>query len=157
MEQRIGFTDVTKGLFDGLFKTEMYLKKSGIDPKLQELIKCRVSQINGCAYCLDMHHKDASALGENEQRLYSLPAWKECPYYTEKERAALAYAEAVTNLHQQGITDTLFETLAQHFTKAEIADLTMAIANINSWNRLNIAWRTTPGNYRVGQFNDLKQ
>ncbi|THU41160.1 carboxymuconolactone decarboxylase family protein [Niastella caeni] len=153
MEQRIAFTDVTKGLFDGLFKTEMYLKKSGIDPKLQELIKYRVSQINGCAYCLDMHHKEAIALGETEQRLYSLTAWKECPYYSDKERAVLAYAEAVTNLHQHGITDALFETLTQYFSKAEIADLTMAIANINSWNRLNISFRTVPGNYKVGQFN----
>src|SRR5689334_7791864 len=121
MEARIGFSDVTKGLFDGLFKTEMYLKKCGLDHKLLELIKCRVSQINGCAYCLDMHHKDATAMGESEQRLYSLPAWKECPYYSEPERAALAYAEAVTNLHQHGISDELFETLSQHFTKAEIA------------------------------------
>jgi len=153
MEARIGFSDTTKGLFDGLFKTEMYLKKCGLDHKLLELIKCRVSQINGCAYCLDMHHKDAAAMGESEQRLYSLPAWKECPYYTEAERAALAYAEAVTNLHQHGITDELFETLSQHFTKTEIADLTMAIANINSWNRLNVAWKTVPGNYKVGQFN----
>jgi AhpD family alkylhydroperoxidase len=157
MEQRIAITDVTKGLFDGLFKSEMYLKKSGLDHKLLELVKCRVSQINGCAYCLDMHHKDASAMGETEQRLYSLPAWKECPYYTEQERAALAYAEAVTNLHQQAITDAIFEALNQHFTKAEIADLTLAIANINSWNRLNIAWKTTPGNYTVGQFDSLKQ
>jgi alkylhydroperoxidase family enzyme len=100
-----------------------------------------------------MHHKEAIALGENEQRLHSLAAWKECPYYSEKERAALAYAEAVTNLHQHGITDTLFETLTQHFTKAEIADLTLAISNINSWNRLNISFRTVPGDYKVGQFN----
>ncbi|WP_205508937.1 carboxymuconolactone decarboxylase family protein [Longitalea arenae] len=153
MEQRIAFADATKGLFDGLFKTEMYLKKSGLDLKLQELIKYRVSQINGCAYCLDMHHKEAIALGETEQRLHSLAAWRECPYYTAQERAALAYAEAVTNLHLHGITDEIFQTLHQHFTKAEIADLTMAIANINNWNRINIAWRTIPGNYKVGQFN----
>lgn len=153
MEPRIAFTDATKGLFDGLFKTEMYLKKSGLDLKLQELLKYRVSQINGCAYCLDMHHKEAIALGETEQRLHSLAAWRECPYYSDRERAALAYAEAVTNLHQHGLTDTLFSALDQNFSKAEIADLTMAIANINSWNRLNIPWRTVPGNYKVGQFN----
>lgn len=153
MKPRIEFAEATKGLFDGLFKTEMYLKKSGLDLTLQELIKYRVSQINGCAYCIDMHHKDAIALGETEQRLHSLAAWKECPYYSEKERAALAYAEAVTNLHQHGITDSLFETLTQHFSKAEIADLTMAIANINNWNRINIAWKSVPGNYKVGQFN----
>ena len=153
MEQRIAFTDASKGLFDGLFKTGMYLNKSGLDHKLQELIKYRVSQINGCAYCLDMHHKDAIALGENEQRLYSLPAWKECPYYSDKERAALAYAEAITNMPQEDVTDATYETLTQYFNKAEIADLTMAIALINTWNRLNKAWRTAPGNYKVGQFN----
>jgi AhpD family alkylhydroperoxidase len=153
MEPRIAFTDASKGLLDGLFKTEMYLKKSGIDLKLQELIKYRVSQINGCAYCLDMHHKEALALGESEQRLYSLAAWTECPYYSDKERAALAYAEAVTNLRHHSITDTLFNELSQHFTKAEIADLTLAIANINSWNRINISFRPVPGNYKVGMFN----
>ena len=153
MEPRIAFTDASKGLLDGLFKTEMYLKKSGVDLKLQELLKYRVSQINGCAYCLDMHHKEAIALGESEQRLHSLAAWTECPYYSEKERAALAYAEAVTNVHQHGITDTLFTELSQHFTKAEIADLTLAIANINSWNRLNISFRPVPGDYKVGMFN----
>lgn len=153
MEQRIAFTDTTKGLFDGLFKTGMYLNKSAIDHKLQELIKYRVSQINGCAYCLDMHHKEAIALGESEQRLYSLAAWKECPYYSDKERAALAYAEAVTKVHQQEITDDVFQPLTKFFNNAEIADLTMAIANINSWNRINIAFRTIPGDYKVGQFN----
>ncbi len=153
MEPRIAFTDASKGLLDGLFKTEMYLKKSGIDHKLQELIKYRVSQINGCAYCLDMHHKEAIALGETEQRLYSLAAWRECPYYSAEERAALAYAEAVTNLHHHGLTDALFEELSQHFSKAAIADLTLAIANINSWNRLNISFRPVPGGYKVGQFN----
>jgi AhpD family alkylhydroperoxidase len=153
MEQRIGFTDVTKGLFDGLFKTEMYLKKSGLDLKLQELIKTRVSQINGCAYCLDMHWKDAIAIGETEQRLYSLPAWKETPYYTAAERAVLAYAEAVTKIPQQEVSDEVFSELSNHFNKAQIADITMAIASINSWNRLNIAFRTLPGNYTPGQFN----
>lgn len=92
-------------------------------------------------------------MGETEQRLHSLAAWRECPYYSAQERAALAYAEAATNLHLHGLTDTLFEELNQNFTKAQIADLTMAIANINSWNRLNISWRTVPGNYKVGQFN----
>jgi AhpD family alkylhydroperoxidase len=153
MKARIEFADATKGILDGMFKTEMYLHKSGLDLKLLELIKYRVSQINGCAYCLDMHHKEAIALGETEQRLHSVSAWRECPYYTDKERAVLAYAEAVTNLHQHGLTDELFENLSQHFSKAEIADLTLAVANINSWNRLNISFRTVPGGYKVGQFN----
>jgi AhpD family alkylhydroperoxidase len=153
MEQRIAFSDANKSLFEGLFKTEMYLKKSGLDHKLLELIKTRVSQINGCAYCLDMHYKDAVAMGESEQRLYSLPAWKECPYYSEAERAALAYAEAVTNIPHQEVTDEVYNKLTQHYNKSAIADLTLAITSINTWNRFNIAFRTTPGGYKVGQFN----
>jgi AhpD family alkylhydroperoxidase len=153
MEQRIAFSDANKSLFEGLFKSEMYLKKSGLDPKLLELIKTRVSQINGCAYCLDMHYKDAVAMGESEQRLYSLPAWKECPYYSEAERAALAYAEAVTNIPQQEVTDEVYNTLTRYYNKSEIADLTLSITSINTWNRFNIAFKTKPGGYKVGQFN----
>lgn len=153
MEQRIALTDANKGLLDGLFKTEMYLKKSGLDHKLLELIKMRASQINGCAYCLDMHWKDALAMGETEQRLYSLPAWKECPYYSDAERATLAYVEAVTKIPQEDVDDEVFNTLSKHFNKAQIADITMAITSINTWNRLNIAFRTIPGDYKVGAFN----
>ena len=153
MEQRIAFTDGNKGLLDGLFKIGMYLKQSGLDHKLQELIKTRASQINGCAYCLDMHWKDAIALGETEQRLYSLSAWRECPYYTEAERAALAYTEAVTKIPQTDVTDEIFNELSRHFDKAQIADITMAILAINSWNRLNVAFRTIPGGYKPGMFN----
>jgi len=153
MEQRIAFTDGNKGLLDGLFKIEMYLGKSGLDHKLKELIKMRTSQINGCAYCLDMHWKDAIAMGETEQRLYSLPAWKECPYYTEAERAVLAYTEAVTKIPQTDVTDEVYNELSKHFDKAQIADITMAILAINSWNRLNVAFRTTPGGYKPGMFN----
>jgi AhpD family alkylhydroperoxidase len=153
MEQRIAFTDGNKGLLDGLFKIGMYLGKSGLDHKLQELIKMRASQINGCAYCLDMHWKDAIALGETEQRLYSLPAWRECPYYTEAERAVLAYTEAVTKIPQTDVTDEVFNELSRHFDKAQIADITMAILSINSWNRLNVAFRTIPGGYKPGMFN----
>ena len=153
MEQRIAFQDGNKGLLDGLFKIGMYLKQSGLDHKLQELIKTRASQINGCAYCLDMHWKDAIAQGETEQRLYSLSAWRECPYYTEAERAALAYTEAVTKIPQTDVTDEIFNELSRHFDKAQIADITMAILAINSWNRLNVAFRTIPGGYKPGMFN----
>jgi AhpD family alkylhydroperoxidase len=153
MEQRIAFQDGNKGLLDGLFKIGMYLKQSGLDHKLQELIKTRASQINGCAYCLDMHWKDAIAIGETEQRLYSLSAWRECPYYTEAERAALAYTEAVTKIPQTEVTDEVFNELSKHFDKAQIADITMAILAINSWNRLNVAFRTIPGGYKPGMFN----
>jgi AhpD family alkylhydroperoxidase len=153
MEQRIAFQDGNKGLMDGLFKIGMYLKQSGLDHTLQELIKTRASQINGCAYCLDMHWKDAIALGETEQRLYSLSAWKETPYYTEAERAALAYTEEVTKIPQTDVSDEVFNELSKHFNKAQIADITMAIIAINSWNRLNVAFRTIPGGYKPGQFN----
>ena len=133
-------------------KTEFYFKKSGADLKLLELMKYRISQINGCAYCLDAHHKESIHMGETEQRLHSLAVWRECPYYTDRERAALAFAEALTNTSREEVNDELFTTLEGLFTKAEIADLTVAIAQINAWNRINKAFRTTPGNYKVGQF-----
>ncbi|HTI89299.1 MAG TPA: carboxymuconolactone decarboxylase family protein, partial [Puia sp.] len=107
-----------------------------------------VSTINGCAYCLDMHFKDAVARGESEQRLYSVAAWRDCPYYSDKERAALAYAEAVT---AGNVEDEVFDALTEFFSKKEIADLTLAVATINTWNRLNRAFRTVPGGYKVGQ------
>jgi AhpD family alkylhydroperoxidase len=153
MTQRISFQDATKGLWDGMFKTDMYLKRSGLDLKLVELLKYRVSQINCCAFCLDMHHKEATHMGETELRLYSLVAWRESPYYSEQERAALAFAEALTLSAQQDVADEVFDTLTQFFSKAQIADLTLAIAQINSWNRINKAFRTTPGGYQIGQFN----
>lgn len=150
MTQRISFQDTTKGLLDGLVKTEFFIKKSGIDPKLLELMKYRVSQINGCAYCLDMHHKEAIALCETELRLHSLLVWRECPYYTAEERAVLAYAEALTNINKEEISEAIFNELSSHFTKAAIADLTVAITQINSWNRINKAFGTIPGNYKQG-------
>ncbi|GAA0533927.1 carboxymuconolactone decarboxylase family protein [Chitinophaga japonensis] len=150
MTQRIALQDANKGLLDGMMKTEFYLKKSGLDLKLQELVKYRVSQINHCAYCLDMHHKEAVHLGETEQRLYSLVAWRETPYYTDKERAVLALAEAVTHISQDGVSDEVYNNVAAFFTKAEIADLVVAIAQINAWNRLNVTFCTIPGGYEVG-------
>lgn len=152
MTQRIFYHDVAKGLWDGMLKTDLYLKRSGLDHKLLELVKYRVSQINGCAYCLDMHHKEALHLGESELRLHSLAAWREAPYYSEAERAALAFAEAVTLAMQQDVSDDLYNALTPFFSKAAIADLTLAIVQINSWNRINKAFRTIPGEYKVGQF-----
>jgi AhpD family alkylhydroperoxidase len=149
MEARISIESMSKEFMDMLMKPGYYIRKSGLDPKLIDLIDFRVSTINGCAYCLDMHFKDAIAKGETEQRLYSLAAWTECPYYSDKERAALAYAEAVTaNL----VDDEVFDALKPFFSKKEIADLTFAITTINTWNRLNRAFKTVPGNYQVGQF-----
>lgn len=153
MTQRLSFQNAPKGFLDGLMKTEYFLKKVRLDPKPQDIIKYRVSQINGCAYCLDVHHKDAISRGETELRLYSLVAWKEFPYYSEKERSALAYAEVLTNANQPEVEDHLFETLSNLFSKSEITELTVAITQINIWNRINKALRTTPGNYNAGQYN----
>lgn len=152
MTERISYQDISKGSIDGLMKTEMYLKKSGLDLKLIELMKYRVSQINGCAYCLDMHHKEAIHMGETELRLHSLAAWKECPYYSEKERAVLAFAEALTLTNYQDVGDHVFDAVSNFFSKAEIADLTLAVTQINSWNRINKVFRPIPGNYEVRQY-----
>lgn len=149
MEQRIALSGLTPGFASGLFQSGAYIKKTDLDPKLLELVYYRVSQINGCAYCLDMHHQEALQHGETELRLHTLAAWQECPYYSDVERAALAWAEALTRAEAP---DTVFESLQRFFTQQQIADLTLAIANINSWNRINIAFRATPGHYRPGMF-----
>jgi AhpD family alkylhydroperoxidase len=150
MKERIAKEHLWKGLFDGMLATERYLKRSTLDQKLLVLMQHRVSQINGCGYCLDMHHKDAIHLGETELRLHTLPAWKEVPYFTDQERAVLTYAEALT-LHADA-DDAAFEGLKPFFNEKEIAELTLAVAQINSWNRLNKAFRSVPGDYQVGMF-----
>jgi AhpD family alkylhydroperoxidase len=150
MEQRISFFELPKAYQDSLMGLGIYLHKSGIDKKLTELLTYRVSQINGCAFCLDMHHKDAIHRGETEQRLHSLPAWRECPYYTEAERAALQLAESLTI--QCDVDDALYAELQKHFTKEQIADLALAVSATNVWNRLNKTFRTTPGTYQVNQY-----
>lgn len=153
MTERIGYAELPKGYYDGMFKIEGYIKRSGIDHKLAELIKYRVSQINGCAYCLDMHHKEAIALGESDQRLHGLAAWRDTPYYNEQERLTLAFAEAITNVNREEPDESLYEALAAFYSKADLANLAMIVAAINSWNRLNKVLAPTPGNYKVGQFN----
>src|SRR5215475_11215326 len=140
MEQRIGFQDVPKRYMSSLLGVSAYLHTSEVDVKLLDLIAYRVSQINGCAYCLDMHHKDAIHHGETEQRLHSLPAWRECPYYSDAERAALAMADSMTR--ESNVDDATYTDLEKYFTKAQIADLAFAISATNTWNRLNIAFRT---------------
>lgn len=122
-----------------------------MERKLLHLIKLRVSQMNGCAFCLDMHWKDLQVEGETEQRMYSLDAWRETPYYTDRERAALAWAEAVTNITDGHAPDERFEEARQHFSEQELADLTLAVATINSWNRISIAFRVVPGTYQPPQ------
>jgi AhpD family alkylhydroperoxidase len=128
---------------------EMFIRKSSkLEPSLLELVKMRASQINGCAYCLDMHSKDARAAGETEQRLYTLNAWRETPFFTDRERAALAWAEAVTLVADSHVPDAVFEEARQHFSDEELANLTLAIVTINGWNRLSVAFRAVPGEYQ---------
>lgn len=148
MQPRINIASVNPGALNAMLGLESYLQQSGIDPKLLDLLKLRVSQINGCAYCIDMHWKDLRAAGETEQRLYGLDAWHESPYYTERERAALAWAEAVTNITEGRVPDEVFEEAHRYFKDAELANLTLGVVAINAWNRLNIAFRTTPGTYQ---------
>lgn len=128
-------------------KFNKYVESCGLEPSLLELVKLRASQINGCAYCLDMHTKDARAAGETEQRLYTLSAWRETPFFSARERAALAWTEAVTRISEQH-TDALQEELAKHFSQKEIVDLTLAVIAINGWNRLAIPFHSPVGSYQ---------
>jgi len=150
--ERIRFQEFPSEVVDGLFKTERAIKKAGIDSKLLELIKLRTSQINGCAYCIDMHVKEAKHHGEDDLRLYSVSVWRECPFYTEREKAALLLTEVLTNINQEEVSDEVFAEVEKHFTKAEITVLIVAIGQINVWNRINKAIKTVPGNYKVGMY-----
>jgi AhpD family alkylhydroperoxidase len=152
MTERISYQEAPKGLMDGLMKAEGYLKRSTVDHKIAELVKYRVSQINGCAYCLDMHHKEAIHLGESQLRLHSIAAWRDAPYYSDKEKAALNFAEALTNIGSRPVEDKVIDELSAHFSKADIANLTLVVTQINAWNRINRVFGTTPGNYQIGQF-----
>jgi AhpD family alkylhydroperoxidase len=148
MEQRIDYMKAAPGIYEAMIGLEKYLHRSSIEEPLLHLIKLRASQINGCAYCIDMHWKDLRSIGENEQRLYGLDAWEESPYYSERERAALAWTEAVTRISEGHAPDETYEKVRQQFSEKELADLTFAIATINTWNRLAIAARTTAGKYQ---------
>jgi AhpD family alkylhydroperoxidase len=148
MKQRLNYTEVGQGAARAMFGLEAYLAKCGLEQPLLHLLKFRVSQINGCAYCLDMHSKDLRAEGETEQRLYLLDAWRESPFYTERERAALAWAEAVTLVTEGHVPDEVYEQARAQFGEEELANLTLAVVAINGWNRLNIAFRTEPGSYQ---------
>jgi len=155
MEARIDYLKVGRGVYEAMLGLEKYLHQCGLEEKLLDLIKLRVSQVNGCAYCIDMHWKDLRALGESEQRLYGLGAWEESPYYNERERAALAWAEAVTNVKETHAPDDVYERTRQHFNEKELADLTLAVAAINSWSRLAIAARSVPGKYQPARSHEL--
>jgi AhpD family alkylhydroperoxidase len=147
-QTRIAFLKVAPGAYKIMMNMEEYLHQCGLDGGLLNLVKLRASQLNGCAYCIDMHWKDLRAAGENEQRLYGLDAWEESPYYTDRERAALAWTEAVTNIREGHVGDEVYEAVRKLFSEKELADLTFAITTINAWNRLAIAARMLPGNYQ---------
>ncbi len=147
MSHRFNYLKVAPGAYDAMRGLEQYLKACGLDQHLVHLIKLRASQINGCAYCIDMHSKDLAAAGETMQRMLSLDAWRECPYYSDRERAALAWTEAVTRIADTQAPDEVYADAARLFSPAEMANLTVAIATINAWNRLAIAARTEPGHY----------
>ena len=148
MEQRINYSKVAPDGVENLRKLEAYLKNAGLEPELLELVKLRASQLNGCAFCIDMHTKDARTRGESEQRLYGLNAWRETPFYSERERAALAWTEAVTKISDNQVPDEIYNQVKTHFTEKELVDLTLAVIAINAWNRLAISFRTPPGSYQ---------
>ena len=149
MKPRLEGAKVAPGAYHAMLGLEHYLHESGLEIPLLHLIKLRASQINGCAYCIDMHWKDLRAVGENEQRLYGLDAWRESPYYTDRERAALAWTEAVTLITDGHVDDAVYDEVRPHFSDKELADLTLAIATINAWNRLAISFRAEAGKYQA--------
>ncbi|HJU73890.1 MAG TPA: carboxymuconolactone decarboxylase family protein [Gemmatimonadaceae bacterium] len=148
MNRRFNYAKAAPGVYDAMDALDRYVLTSGLERSLVFLVQLRASQINGCAYCLDMHWKDLRALGETEQRLYSLGAWRECSWYTERERAALTWTEAVTAISTDHVADEVYEVVRHHFSEKELADLTLVVAAINSWNRLSIAARIPPGTYQ---------
>jgi AhpD family alkylhydroperoxidase len=146
--ERMNYQIASPGGVKALIGLERFLATCGLEKNLIDLVKLRASQINGCAYCIDMHSKDLRANGESEQRLYELDAWQETPFYTERERAALLWTEAVTRVADTHVPDSVYEQVRQQFTEAELANLTLAIGTINVWNRLCISFRTEPGTYQ---------
>ena len=149
MEQRINVIEKSKEAFSAIYPLNVYLSKSTIEKPLQDLICHRISQINGCAYCLDLHSKDLRAEGETEQRIYVLDAWRETPFYSERERAALAWAEAVTKCD---VPEEVYEEATKQFTEEELIDLTIVVNTINFYNRFNIAFKPPVGTYQVGRY-----
>lgn len=147
-KQRLNYGKVSPEGIKGLLEIEKFIHHSGLDPVIFELVKMRASQLNGCAYCLDMHSKDAREYGETEQRIYLLNAWREAPFYSDKEWAALEWTEALTLISEHDVSDELYERVSSHFDEKELMALTMTIVGINGWNRLSIAFRTEVGSYK---------
>ncbi|HEU5441694.1 MAG TPA: carboxymuconolactone decarboxylase family protein [Ktedonobacterales bacterium] len=151
MGARLNYGKAAPGAMRAMNALETYIADCGIEPALQDLVKLRASQINGCAYCVDMHSLDARAGGETEQRLYALPVWRETPFFTERERAALLWTEALTLVAQDHVPDEVFELVRPHFSDEELANLTLVIATINAWNRFGVGFRDEPGHYKPKQ------
>ncbi|MGH2390421.1 MAG: carboxymuconolactone decarboxylase family protein [Chloroflexota bacterium] len=148
MEPRLDYMKLAPDAIRAMRELEAYARRSEIEPKLRELVKIRASQINGCAYCIDMHTIDARAGGETEQRIYALSAWRETPFFSDRERAALAWTEALTLLSESHAPDEVYEEARAYFGEKELVDLTMAITTINAWTRLAVGFRGVPGTYR---------
>src|SRR5688500_404897 len=155
MKARINLMHVNPGVIQAMLGLERQVHQAGLDHRLLDLVRMRASQINRCAYCLDMHSKDARAGGETEQRLYGLDAWRETPYYSARERAALEWTEALTLVSDSGVPDDVYDRVREQFSEDELAHLSLAIVSINGWNRLNIAARTVPGGYVAGSLGKL--
>lgn len=148
MKARMEHWKVAPGGYKAMSSLETYLRDCGLDHALLHMVKLRASQINGCAYCIDMHWKDARAAGESEQRLYGLDAWREAPYYSDRERAALEWTEALTKVTEGHVPDAAYDVVRSHFSDKELVDLTWAVAAINAWNRVAIAFRSEAGTYK---------
>ena len=144
MDTRIDYSKASPAALKAMYALQVAVNTSGLEPSLQELVKLRVSQINGCAFCIDMHFREAKAKGEKEERLYLLDAWRESPVYTDRERAALAWAEAVTLVSQTHVPDEVFAEARKHFDESELVNLTLAVVAINGWNRFSISFRVMP-------------
>ena len=148
MEPRLDYRTFNLEPLQAMLAMETYIAGCGLDHKFVHLLKLRASQINGCAYCIDMHSIDARACGETEQRLYALDAWRETPFYDDRERAALAWVEAITLVAQTHVPDSVYDEVRKHFTEQQIVDLTYLAATINAWNRIAVSLRAMPGHYQ---------
>jgi len=148
---RIDFARVSPAAMRAQFGLESFVRGSKLDRTIYELVKLRASYINGCAYCVDMHSKDARAAGETEQRIYAVPVWRETPFFTPRERAALLWTEALTDISRTGVPDEAFDAVRPHFDDEELVALTMAVVAINGWNRLAVGFRAPVGSYVPGQ------
>jgi AhpD family alkylhydroperoxidase len=156
LQPRVDFNSSATDAYRAMIALETAVRKTGLERSLLELVKLRASQINGCGYCIDMHTKDARAAGETEQRLYCLSVWEETPFYTDRERAALAWTEATTRIADRNVPDELFEQVREFFTEQELVNLTLAVIAINGWNRMSIAFRAVPGEYQPAELSHAR-